>query len=33
MLEKLKTIEEKYEELTRLLMSPEVLSNPPQYQK
>jgi len=33
MLEKLKTIEEKYEELTRLLMNPEVLSNPQQYQK
>ncbi len=33
MLEKLKTIEEKYEELNRLLMSPEVLSNPQQYQK
>ena len=33
MLQKLKTIEEKYDELTRLLMSPEVLSNPPQYQK
>ncbi len=33
MLEKLKTIEEKYEELTRLLMNPDVLSNPQQYQK
>ena len=33
MLEKLKTIEEKYEELTRLLMNPEVFSNPQQYQK
>jgi peptide chain release factor 1 len=33
MIEKLKTIEEKYEELNRLLMSPEVLSNPQQYQK
>lgn len=33
MLDKLKTIEEKYEELTQLLMSPDVLSNPPQYQK
>jgi peptide chain release factor 1 len=33
MLDKLKTIEEKYEELTRLLMNPEVLSNPQQYQK
>jgi peptide chain release factor 1 len=32
-LDKLKTIEEKYEELTRLLMNPEVLSNPQQYQK
>ncbi len=33
MIDKLKTIEEKYDELTRLLMSPEVLSNPQQYQK
>jgi peptide chain release factor 1 len=33
MLEKLKSIEEKYEELTRLLMNPEVFSNPQQYQK
>ncbi len=33
MLEKLKTIEEKYDELTRLLMSPDVFSNPQQYQK
>ena len=33
MLDKLKTIEEKYEELTRLLMNPEVFSNPQQYQK
>lgn len=33
MLEKLKTIEEKYVELTRLLMNPEVFSNPQQYQK
>ncbi len=33
MIEKLKAIEEKYEELTRLLMNPEVLSNPQQYQK
>ncbi len=33
MIEKLETIEEKYEELNRLLMSPEVLSNPQQYQK
>jgi peptide chain release factor 1 len=33
MIEKLKTIEEKYEELNRLLMSPGVLSNPQQYQK
>ena len=33
MLEKLKTIEEKYEELTRLIMDPEVFSNPQQYQK
>lgn len=33
MIDKLKTIEEKYNELTRLLMSPEVLSSPQQYQK
>lgn len=33
MLEKLKTIEAKYEELTRLLMSPDVFSNPQQYQR
>jgi len=33
MLEKLKAIEDKYEELTRLLMSPEVLSNPQLYQR
>lgn len=33
MLEKLKTIEEKYKELTRLIMDPEVFSNPQQYQK
>lgn len=33
MLEKLKTIEDKYEELTRLLMSSEVLSNPQLYQR
>ncbi len=33
MIEKLRSIEEKYEELNLLLMSPEVLSNPQQYQK
>jgi len=33
MLEKLKTIENKYEELTRLLMDPEVLSKPAELQK
>lgn len=33
MIEKLKALEEKYDELTRLLMSPEVLSNPQSYQK
>lgn len=33
MLQKLKMIEEKYDELTSLLMSPDVLSNPQQYQK
>ncbi len=33
MLEKLKAIEDKYEELTRLLMSSEVLSNPQLYQR
>jgi peptide chain release factor 1 len=33
MLEKLKTIEDKYEELTRLLMDPEVLSNPAELQR
>lgn len=33
MIEKLRTIEEKYDELTRLMMSPEILSNPQQYQK
>ncbi|MBI4824081.1 MAG: peptide chain release factor 1 [Nitrospirae bacterium] len=33
MLDKLKTIEEKYEELTALLMSPDVFSNPKLYQK
>ncbi len=33
MLDKLKTIEEKYEELNRLLMSPDVYSNPQYFQK
>jgi len=33
MLEKLKTIEERYEELTNLLMDPVVLSNPAELQK
>ncbi len=33
MLQKLKTIEEKYDELNGLLMNPDVLSNPQQYQK
>jgi peptide chain release factor 1 len=33
MLEKLKAIEDKYEELTRLLMDSEVLSNPTELQK
>jgi peptide chain release factor 1 len=33
MLEKLKAIENKYEELTKLLMDPEVLSNPTELQK
>lgn len=33
MLEKLRTIESKYEELTKLLMDPEVLSNPAELQK
>jgi peptide chain release factor 1 len=33
MLEKLKTIESKYEELTKLLMDPEVLSKPAELQK
>ncbi|HCC68544.1 MAG TPA: peptide chain release factor 1 [Nitrospiraceae bacterium] len=33
LMEKLKTIEDKYEELTRLLMDPAVLSNRQQYQK
>jgi peptide chain release factor 1 len=33
MLDKLKTIEERYEELTQLLMQPDVLSNPQEYQK
>jgi peptide chain release factor 1 len=33
MFEKLKTIESKYEELTRLLMDPEVLSNPMELQR
>lgn len=33
MFEKLKTIEEKYEELNRLLTSPDVYSNPQLYQK
>jgi len=33
MLEKLKTLEEKYEELTNLLMDPVVLSNPAELQK
>jgi len=33
MLEKLKTLEEKYEELNKLLMSPDVFSNPQIYQK
>jgi peptide chain release factor 1 len=33
MLEKLKAIENKYEELTKLLMEPEVLSNPTELQK
>jgi len=33
MIQKLETIEEKYNELTRLLISPEVFSNPLLYQK
>lgn len=33
MIDKLETIEKKYNELTRLMMSPEVLSSPQQYQK
>lgn len=33
MLRKLETIQDKYDELTRLLMSPEILSSPQQYQK
>jgi peptide chain release factor 1 len=33
MIEKLNAIEEKYDALTQLMMSPEVLSNPSQYQK
>jgi peptide chain release factor 1 len=33
MLDKLKTIEEKYEELNRLMASPDVYSNPQSYQK
>ncbi|HXX53518.1 MAG TPA: PCRF domain-containing protein, partial [Thermodesulfovibrionales bacterium] len=33
MLDRLSAIEEKYEGLNRLLMSPEVLSTPSQYQK
>lgn len=33
MLDKLKTIENKYEELTRMLMDPEVLSKPAELQK
>lgn len=33
MFEKLKTIEDKYEELTKLLMDPAVLSKPPELQK
>jgi len=33
MLEKLKTLEEKYEELTKLLMDPVILSNPAELQK
>lgn len=33
MLEKLKVIEEKYEELTRLLSDPNIISNPPELQK
>ena len=33
MLEKLEAIESKYEELTRLLISPDVLSNPPVLQR
>ncbi len=33
MLEKLRTIESKYEELTRLLMDPDVLSKPAEFQK
>lgn len=33
MLEKLKTLEEKYEELTNLLMDPVILSNPAELQK
>jgi peptide chain release factor 1 len=32
-LRKLKTIEDKYDELSRLLMSPEILSSPQQYHK
>jgi peptide chain release factor 1 len=33
MLQKLETIEQKYNELTKFLLSPEVLSNPTRYQK
>ncbi|HET6515225.1 MAG TPA: peptide chain release factor 1 [Thermodesulfovibrionales bacterium] len=33
MLEKLSSIEKKYDELTQLMMSPDVLSSPQQYQK
>ncbi|MBI5026664.1 MAG: peptide chain release factor 1 [Nitrospirae bacterium] len=33
LMEKLKTVEDKYEELTRLLMDPAVLANRQQYQK
>jgi peptide chain release factor 1 len=33
MFEKLKTIENKYEELTRLLMEPEIFSKPSELQK
>lgn len=33
MFQRLKTIEDRYDELTGLMMSPDVLSSPPQYQK